>query len=415
MSHRILLVLILVIVQIFVCGITAIGDIQTLSDKNSLPSGELSQTDKDLMANSSNRFSYNLFSNLSHDQLNADKNQFYSPFSIFSALAVTYEGARNLTADEMRAVLYLPQTDSTRRNGYRNLNSGINSPGIDYNLTNGNALWVEKTYPVLDEYLNISKSWYGTNITNFDFITNPVGSATEINTWADTETLNKIQNLIDPDTLSPDTKLVITNVVYFKGSWATPFNKNITKEEMFNISDGRSVPVMMMHNGKNHVQYNYTETDDFQVLELPYANGKEKHLSMVIILPKTANMNMADLALDPDRLNQLQSEMMKKKVEISLPKFTIHERYDLSQVLSTMGMSSAFSNKANFSGIDGTQNLYISDVVHMAYVDVNEEGTEAAAGTGVVPETLSIEKNPVFRADHPFIFVIKPKQRINDH
>ncbi|WP_394698618.1 serpin family protein [uncultured Methanospirillum sp.] len=410
MSHWSVWVLVLVIMQVFLGGIIAYADNPTSSDKSLVSSGEQSQTDKDHIAASNNKFSYNLFSNLSHDPFSANKNLFFSPFSVFSALAITYEGARNSTAEEMRSVLYLPQNDAARRDGFLELNSRVNSPGTDYNLTNGNALWVERTYPILDDYLNTSRTWYSVNASNLDFKSNPSGSAGEINTWAEGETAHKIQKLVDPDTLSPDTKLIITNVIYFKGSWAYPFDKNKIENDLFNLSDGRSVPVMMMHNSQNHVEYNYIENEDVQVLELPYANGKERHLSMVILLPKTSNMSAAEMVLDPGTFSQLQKEMVKKKVQISLPKFTIHERYDLSQVLSYLGMSDAFSDKADFSGIDGTHNLYISDVVHSSYVDVNEEGTEAAAGSGVVPATLSIEKNPVFRADHPFIFVIRDSE-----
>lgn len=379
--------------------------------KESVPGGFIESNASIVDAN--NRFSYNLFRSLSNDSQNTDRNLFFSPFSILSAFALTFEGARGTTADEISAVFYFPKNDSVRRAGYLELNREFNTGNVSYVMKNGNALWVDNSYPVLPGYISIAEQYYGSNVTNLDFQNKSEESEKKINSWIEERTDGKIKDLVQPGSLSPSTKVVITNAIYFKGSWASQFDANLTTDEMFNSTPDTRVPVRMMHKTGNKERYNYMETADLQVLELPYAKGTGNELSMIILLPRTPNLTAVEKLLNPQDLAEIKKNLIDKEVDIQIPKFQLNEGYSFTSILSNLGMPTAFSDKADFSGIDGTGNISLSDVFHKSFIDVNEEGTEAAAATEVAL-TLSIaqkgDTTPVFRADHPFIFLIQDKE-----
>jgi serpin B len=207
------------------------------------------------------------------------------------------------------------------------------------------------------------------------------------------------------------TRLVITNAVYFKGTWVTQFDKNTTRETRFRVSPEKTANVKMMQRTDENAVYRYTQTDDLQVLALPYAHGGGKELSMLVLLPKDDNLTAAERALDPVKYAGIQNSLVSQRVKIFLPKFRIETTAHLPKTLAAMGMPTAFSGSADFSGMDSSQYLYIEDIIHKAYIDMNEEGTEAAAATAVimwgkgsVPEEPTV---PVFNADHPFLFIIQ--------
>ena len=358
-----------------------------------------------------NRFAFDLFSNLRRSPDNAESNLFFSPFSISSALAITYEGARGNTADEIRSVFHFPGDDSTRRQGFQEIGAGLNQTQDGYTLSTANALWAERTYRFLPEYVQTAQRYYRANATNLDFITNPEGSRMTINRWVKDQTNDKILNLIPAGAINPFTRLVITNAVYFKGIWVKQFDVNNTREEDFRIAPGNTVRVPMMERADRDAVFGYYETARFQVLKLPYTHRTGKGLSMLVILPKGDNLTAVEDELDLQRISDISGAIREQRVEVLIPKFRLETGYSLSQTLVTMGMPSAFDPAAaDFSGMDGTRDLFITNIFHKAFVDVNEEGTEAAAATAVVVAVMAAtpgEPVPVFRADHPFVFLIQ--------
>jgi serpin B len=236
-----------------------------------------------------------------------------------------------------------------------------------------------------------------------NFIKAPETSRTTINDWIEETTRKKIKELIKPGTIGPLTRLILTNAIYFKGNWELQFKKESTVNAPFHLPDRRQVDAPMMHQKD---RFPYLETDDMQILELPYAGSE---LSMVILLPRERDgLEGIENALAYDELSRLLMKLRKREVKVIFPKFSLTSEFDLSKILSSMGMADAFSqDAANLSGITVKGDLYISAVVHKAFVDVNEEGTEAAAATGVTMALASISPVPLFRADHPFMFMIR--------
>jgi serpin B len=363
------------------------------------------------VADANNRFAFDLYSRLAKDNEYTSSNIFFSPFSLSSALAITYEGARGNTADEIRSVFYLPMNDTMRKEGFSGLNAGINSGDPGYTLRTANALWAEKTYPFLTEYINTAERSYGANITNLDFKSHPEDSRITINTWVENKTEDRIKDLIPAGVIDPMTRLVITNAIYFKGDWVKQFDKNKTTDADFRTAPGKTVKVPMMERTDEDAIYLYAENGDLQMLSMPYEHTTGKELSMVVLLPKADNLTTTEASLSADTLSVLQQSATSRRVMVYFPKFTLKTKYSLPDMLGAMGMPTAFTGNADFSGMDGTKNLLISDVIHQAFVDVNEEGTEAAAATAVVMKLAAAPANPepvpVFRADHPFIFLIQ--------
>ncbi|MFA7694655.1 MAG: serpin family protein [Methanoregula sp.] len=356
-----------------------------------------------------NQFSASLYRQLAAGD--ATNNIFFSPFSISSALAITYEGARGTTADEIRSVFFFPSNQTAMREGYAAENAAINAGDAGYTLSTANALWAEKTYVFLPAYTATAGQYYGANTTNLDFANQPEASRQTINTWVADQTNNKILDLLPAGSIDSLTRLVITNAVYFKGTWEKQFDANQTADAPFTTPSGSQVTVKMMRQTGEDATYPYAATADLQMLSLPYTAKDGKGLSMVILLPRGDNLSAAVPYLDPANLSALEQSASSRRVMMYIPKFKIETQYSLPETLAAMGMPTAFSGNADFSGMDGTKDLYISDVVHKAYIEVNEEGTEAAAATGVVMWAKGVVATetpvPVFRADHPFIFLIQ--------
>ncbi|MDD3373190.1 MAG: serpin family protein [Methanoculleus bourgensis] len=356
------------------------------------------------VAAGNNRFAFDLYRQLATDPAYAGGNLFFSPYSISSALAITYEGARGTTADEIGAVLHLPANDTLRREGFAALNAALNRGSGNYTLRTANALWAEETYSFLPDYIDVAARWYGANVTNLDFIENPEGSRETINRWVEERTEDRIRDLLPPNSIDPLTRLVITNAIYFKGTWVEEFDANETREEEFRVGPNEMVLAPMMH---GDAAYPYAETETLQVLEMPYAHGNGTELAMLVLLPKEDSLTAAEEALDAERLAGLRESLIAQNVRISFPKFTLDVGYSLPPALAAMGMPTAFADDAaDLSGMDGTKDLFITGVFHTAFIDVNEEGTEAAAATGVI---AGRGVTPVFRADHPFVFLIVEK------
>ena len=335
-------------------------------------------------------------------------NLFFSPYSISTALAMTYGGARGDTAAQMSKALHFEVSATELPPAFAALQAGLNDIQAKgkVKLAVANSLWPQKGYDFLPTYLELCKTSYGVNITPVDFAGATESARKAINQWVEDKTNQKITELFKPGVLDSLTRLVLVNAIYFKGDWASQFDKARTRVEPFSVSGDKKVDASMMNAQKK--KYRYAETPDLQVVELPYAGND---LSMVILLPRAVDgLPALERLLDAARFGEWTKSLRPCEVVLTLPKFKATSEFSLNQTLSPLGMTDAFSGKADFSGMNGRKDLYISAVVHKAFVDVNEEGTEAAAATGVVisRKSMSIPQKPVvFRADHPFLFFIR--------
>jgi len=358
-----------------------------------------------------NQFCFDFFKKLADDENNSP-NIFYSPYSVFTALAMTYEGARNNTAVEMGNVLHIKQDNESFHEYMQSLYNHLNY-NDEYNISTANALWPDVGFTMLDKYVNIIKTYYGGNASEVEYA-NPEEAARVINEWVENQTNNLIKDLVPPDAIDPIlTKLILTNAIYFKGTWQIQFDKENTTDREFTLSSGENVEVETMNLIDMDNKFNYTETDDLQILELPYDGGD---ISMMILLPKDG-VSLSDVTSSLDREEYISwvDEMYETKADIYLPKFKFETSYGLNEYLMDLGMIDAFNYDADFSGIDGTKMLFISKVLHKAFVEVNEEGTEAAAATAVIINYKAINPNEpperiTFDCDHPFLFTIHHKE-----
>lgn len=367
-----------------------------------------------------NQFAFDLY-DLYKD---GKSNVFFSPFSIHSALLMTYEGAKGKTAEEMYGVLNLfpdcrcikapciCDQPEERRNAFANVYNSLNSGSSDYKLATANALWAEKTYSFLPAYFKTVETYYGGKVTNLDFKNQAEEGRVTINTWVEKQTNNKIKDLIPKGMVDKLTRLVLTNAVYFKGTWQIEFDPKRTYTADFFVNQAETVQTNMMSLSGEKAVFNYSENEDWQSLELPY---KGNRLSMLVLLPKTGQMSVLEKSLNNDYVQSLRNtKKQKRQVDVYLPKFKFETKNFMAQDLAGLGMPSAFNPAvADFSGMNGNRELFIGEVIHQAFVEVNEEGTEAAAATAVIIKMTSAGPGssiPVFRADHPFIFLIQDNQ-----
>ena len=384
----------------------------TQSPESPVVSGTGTPGDTRATAQGNNRFAFAMYTRLVKEDGNDGSNLFFSPYSLSSALAITSEGAKGKTAEEIRSVFYFPDNATAMRSGFSAMNAGINTGDPRYSLRTANALWAEKTFPFLAEYTDTAGNSYGAKITNLDFIGSPEDSRKTINTWVEDKTGNRIKDLLPAGVIDSMTRLVITNAIYFKGTWVKQFDRNKTADAEFRAAPGKTMTVPMMQRTDENAVFRYAETGDLQMLSMPYDHTTGKQLSMVILLPRDDSLTWTESMLNESMLSALQRSAESRQVRVYLPKFTVKTKYtQMGRTLAAMGMPTAFSSDADFSGMDGRRDLFISDVVHQAFVDVNEEGTEAAAATAVVMRLAAAPANPepvpVFRADHPFVFLIQ--------
>ncbi len=372
-----------------------------------------------------NKFAFDLYHELSKKE---DGNIFFSPYSISAAFAMVYEGAMGKTAKEIQDVFYFPEKNVLRANFARIYNK-INEYNKDYTMRTGNALWVQQNYPILEDYLDRVEKYYGGKAANLDFMREAEKSRQTINSFIEEQTNEKIKNLLPPGSVNTLTRLIITNAVYFKGDWKWEFDPKDTEERDFHVDSEHVVKVPMMYMKPDKAKFRYANLEKLQILELPY---KGDRISMLILLPKQGqtynpttgeviecNYTIKDIEdeLTIDNLKKWESEMEETKLGyIYLPKFELKERYtdNLKGILIDLGMPSAFKPQAaDFSGITGKKDLFISFVTHQAYVKVDEKGTEAAAATAVGVAITAVEHKIIFKADHPFIFIIQDKETGN--
>ena len=353
-------------------------------------SSNLEPVDITHTVNANNQFAVDLYSQVS----DSDENIFFSPWSISTAAAIVFEGARGNTADEMQQVFGYPTNDLQRQTEFQYANSALNQKDANYKLDVANALWIQEGFVPHQEYVDVAQNYYDSLVDNVDFNSD---GADIINDWVSQNTQEKIKILFPPGPM-PGVKLAITNAIYFNGTWAEPFDPDLTVDAPFWINSQESIDVPMMRSKTQFL--NYTETESLHVLQLPYNGDK---LSMLILLPQQKDgINSLDGQLSVENLSEWQNSLRKSKVVVLMPKFELETDYDLKPLLMNLGMNDAFG-PADFSGMSDAS-LFISAAVHKAFVNVNEKGTEAAAATGFA---MAESAPQPITADHPFVFLIQ--------
>jgi serine protease inhibitor len=337
-------------------------------------------------------------------------NLFLSPESISTALAMAYAGTRGQTASEMAKTMHFTLPPERLHPAMGALLNDLNATHPGYQLRVADALWAQQDYKFLDSFLTLTKDDYGAGFHPVDFKLGADATRQMINQWVAEKTENKIKDLLAPGVLSARTRLVLTNAIYFKGNWETQFDKAQTKEEDFHLSSAQNVTAPLMH---REGRFNYFNGGTFQVLEIPY---KSQELSMIVLLPNdVGGLAALEESLTADNARDWLHKLGPvSKVIVTMPRFTMTKQFGLRDTLGAMGMVQAFQDgRANFSGMsDDPRGLVISAVIHKAFIDVNEEGTEAAAATAVTVRSAAArmpDRMPpiVFRADHPFLFLIR--------
>ncbi len=365
-------------------------------------SGEAPQDDnepgKEAAVSGNNRFAFGFY-----QELKAGHNIFFSPYSISSALAMTYTGSAGETRREMAEVFGFLSGSRQNALAYHQLQQHLDSFNQeDLALNVANSLWGQKDFAFQPRFLDINGKYFSAGIKRVDFKRQHRQVRQEINRWVEQKTNDRIQDLLSEGVLDRMTRLVLVNAIYFNGQWENPFNKDHTRPDVFYKEQDKTLEVPFMNQS---LRLPYYENDLLQMISIPYDGGD---LSMVILLPrKIDDMARLEENLDAKWFDRHTDSLQKQQVGLSMPRFELTLKYRLNDHLKRLGMPSAFGGKADFSGMTGRKDLYISEAIHQAFVKVNETGTEAAAATGVVMRKTAIVRKKSFKADHPFLFMIR--------
>ncbi|MGA8848531.1 MAG: serpin family protein [Dehalococcoidia bacterium] len=409
--NRLIIVLVLVLLLPVIASIQlaqpAVAEVLK-SDKERITSPDVSSSEQALLVEGNSAFAFKLYQELKEK----GGNLFYSPYSISLALAMTYAGARGETAEQMADTLQFVLEQERLHPAFNWLDAelakrGEGAAGKDgkgFRLNIVNAIWGQKDYEFLPTFLDILAENYGAGLRILDFITETEKSRVTINDWVSDQTEGRIKDLIPQGAISELTRLVLTNAIYFNAAWKYPFDDKATADGPFYLLDGGQVLVPMMKQTK---AFGYTKGEGYQAVELPY-DGNE--LSMVILLPASGNFEAFEGELQAQQVSDIISGLKNTEVTLTMPQFKFDSEFSLKDTLVEMGMRDAFSpGDADFSGMTVNPELFISDVVHKAFVAVDEAGTEAAAATAVIVGATSVhEGTPVeVTIDRPFIFLIR--------
>ncbi len=338
-------------------------------------------------------------------------NLIYSPHSVQLALAMAWAGARTTTESQMASALRFQLPQSRQHAAFNALDQELAAraarpveSGQRFTLRVVNALWGQRGHGFLPAYLDTLADNYGAGVNLVDFLGDANGSRLRINAAVSEATERRIPELLGPGTVTPDTRLVLTNAVYFKASWADHFERSQTAPAAFHRADGSTLdaPFMARTGG-----YNYASGDGWQAVELPYAGDRT---SMVLVMPAEGTFDAFERGLTSERLASIVGALSSREVQLTIPTFSFRTSTSLKQLLQTMGMNDAFADAADFSGIDGSRDLQVGDVIHQGFIAVNEEGTEAAAATAVVFVGSAYREPVAFRADRPFVFMIRDRE-----
>jgi len=400
----VLIVLLLVLPSI-ACD-QQVGAELVMSDKPRETAPDVSEADLALLIEGNSAFAFELYQALREQE----GNLFYSPHSISVALAMTYAGARGETAQQMADTLEFILEQERLHPGFNWLDAELASRGEGaqgkddkgFRLNIVNAIWGQKDYGFLPAFLDVLAENYGAGLRILDFINETEKSRLIINDWVSDQTEGRIKDLIPQGAIDALTRLVLTNAIYFNAAWEDPFDEDVTADGPFYLFEGGQVIVPMM---KQTESFGYTEGEGYQAVELQY-DGNE--LSMVILLPEAGQFQAFEEGLQAQKISDIISGLQSTGVTLTMPKFEFDSEFSLTDTLAKMGMPIAFSGDADFSGMTGNRALFISDVVHKAFVSVDEAGTEAAAATAVImPEAGPPEPTVEVTIDHPFIFLIR--------
>jgi serpin B len=376
------------------------------SDKERITSPDVSTSEQALLVEGNSAFAFELYQAIKEEE----GNLFYSPYSISLALAMTYAGARGETAEQMAATLHFLLEQDRLHPAFNWLDSelatrGEGAAGKDgegFRLNIVNAIWGQKDYEFLSDFLDVLAENYGAGLRILDFIAEAEKSRLTINDWVSDQTEGRITDLIPQGVITELTRLVLTNAIYFNAAWAYPFDEDMTADNPFYFLDGGQVIVPMM---KQTESFGYTEGEGYQAVELPY-DGDE--LSMVILLPEAGKFAAFEEGLQAQQVGDIIGNLQPTEVALTMPLFEFESEFSLTDTLAGMGMPIAFTENADFSGMTGKPELLISDVMHKAFVAVDEAGTEAAAATAVPMELTAVPEPPLdVPIDHPFIFLIR--------
>ncbi|AKB29326.1 Serine protease inhibitor (serpin family) [Methanosarcina siciliae T4/M] len=359
------------------------------------------------IAVANNAFAFDMYSQLTQLETGEHENIFFSPHSISTAMSICYEGAEDTTKEQISNVFYFPSNKTVLKVRMERINDKINSANSDYELQTANALWVQEGYPVKEAYIRNVKKYYDGEVTNLDFVGKPEASRNTINEWVEARTNDRIKDLVPENSITDTTRIIITNAVYFNGKWVYEFDKELTDKKPFYPTKGEEVSVDTMYICN---RFNYGENSKAKIIELPY---KGNDLSMYVVLPKSNNLEKFETEFTLNDYTELKNDMkLVEEVKTSIPKFKFETKTELSNSLIEMGIVDAFG-QADFSGISDSP-LAISRVIHQTFIDVKEEGTEAAAATMeemCMGMNISWEAKPKeFKADHPFMFFIEDRR-----
>ncbi|MCJ7717395.1 MAG: serpin family protein [Anaerolineales bacterium] len=340
-------------------------------------------------------------------------NLFYSPYSISSALAMTYAGAEGKTAQEMESVFHFLMEEDKLHPAFNALDQHLVSlanmdipedQGDPFQLNIANAIWGQKDFHFEADFLDILAANYGAGLRLLDYVEEPEESRQNINQWVSDQTQEKIQDLIPQGAINSDTRMVLSNAIYFKATWLEQFEVIFTDAGIFTGLNGEQMPVTMMQHGSDP-RFQYYQGDGFQAVDLPYVGNQ---VSMLVLVPDQGRFLDFEDGFTSQTLDHILEELAYTPVAITFPKFEFESEISLANILAEMGMPSAFNAEADYSGMTGSKELFISDVFHKAYIKVDEEGTEAAAATAVLMELTSAPENPIqLTVDRPFLFLIR--------
>ena len=400
------LIVLLLLLPLIACDQSAGGELLK-SDKERITSPDVSTSEQALLVEGNSAFAFELYQALREEE----GNLFYSPHSISVALAMTYAGARNQTAEQMADTLQFLLEQERLHPAFNWLDAELASRGEGaegkdeegFRLNIVNAIWGQKDYSFLSTFLDVLAENYGAGLRILDFINETEESRLAINQWVSDQTEGRIKDLIPQDAIDALTRLVLTNAIYFNAAWENPFDEDMTADGPFYLLDDGHVSVPMM---KQTESFGYTEGEGYQAVELLY-DGCE--LSMVIFLPEAGNLEAFEEGLQSQQVCDIISGLQSTGVTLTMPRFEFDSAFSLKDTLAGMGMPVAFSSgEADFSGMTGNRDLFISAVIHKAFVSVDEAGTEAAAATAVImPESGPPEPTVEVTIDHPFIFLIR--------
>jgi len=406
MNRILIAVLVIVLLLPLIACNQSVGGELLKSDKERITSPDVNPSEQALLVEGNSAFAFELYQALREEE----GNLFYSPHSISAALAMTYAGARNQTAEQMATTLQFFLAQDRLHPAFNWLDAELASRGEGaegkdeegFRLNIVNAIWGQKDYPFLFDFLDVLAENYGAGLRILDFINETEKSRLTINEWVSDQTEGRIEDLIPQGAIDALTRLVLTNAIYFNAAWEYPFDEDMTADGPFYLLDGGQVSVPMM---KQTESFGYTEGEDYQAVELLY-DGCE--LSMVILLPEAGQFEAFEEGLQAQQVGAIISGLQPALVTLTMPKFEFDSEFSLKDTLAEMGMPIAFSGAADFSGMTGTLDLHITEVLHKAFVSVDEAGTEAAAATAVIVGETGMPGQPVeVTIDRPFIFLIR--------